>query len=125
MKYIWLLAIGTLLTLQLHFNATTARAGVTRTVKFAPGSRGTVIYGAVIRGERDRYYLGASAGQTMCVSLKSVESNAVFDVYAPGGKTLASGSTRWSGVLPRSGKYAIEIGGTRGNASYNLSVTIR
>lgn len=31
----------------------------------------------------------------------------------------------WRGVLPVSGKYLIEIGGTRGNAKYTLEVAIR
>jgi len=31
----------------------------------------------------------------------------------------------WNGALPRSGDYVIEVGGTRGNATYKLKVTVR
>jgi hypothetical protein len=102
-----------------------AFAGVSRQVRFSPGSSGTVIDGSVIRGDRDRYYLGAGGGQVMSVSVRSPENNAVFDLYTPSGRALASESTRWSGRLPASGNYAIVVGGTRGNARYSLHVTIR
>lgn len=117
--------VALLLVAGLLLPAPRALAGVSRTVHFANGSSGTVIDGAVIRGDRDRYFLGASAGQTMTVSVKSAESNAVFDLEGPAGETLSSEATRWSGRLPKSGKYTIVVGGTRGNASYHLSVTIR
>jgi hypothetical protein len=77
---------------------------------------------------RDRYILHARAGQTLIVHITSVENNAVFDIYRPGGKrTLenAQESTDWTGPLPRTGDYIIEVGGTRGNATYTLEVTVR
>jgi hypothetical protein len=100
----------------------------TRRVRFARGRTSTVIKDAVVRGTRDRYLLGARAGQTLIVHITSVEDNAVFDVYAPGGKRVLAGArdtTDWTGELPRSGDYLIEVGGTRGNATYTLEVTIR
>jgi hypothetical protein len=60
------------------------------------------------------------------VHITSLEDNAVFDVYAPGGRrTLAQEATDWEGELPRTGNYVISVGPTRGNASYTLEVTIR
>jgi hypothetical protein len=105
-----------------------AQSDRTRRVRFARGRTTTVIKDAVVRGTRDRYILGARAGQTLIVHLTSLENNAVFDVYAPGGKRVLDGAqetTDWTGELPRSGDYVIEVGGTRGNASYTLEVTIR
>jgi hypothetical protein len=87
-----------------------------------------VIKDAVVRGTRDRYILGARAGQTLIVHITSLENNAVFDIYARGGKRVLDGAqetTDWTGELPRSGDYVIEVGGTRGNATYTLEVTIR
>jgi hypothetical protein len=105
-----------------------AQADRTRRVRFARGRTTTVIKDAVVRGTRDRYILGARAGQTLIVHITSLENNAVFDIYARGGKQVLDGAqetTDWTGELPRSGDYVIEVGGTRGNASYTLEVTIR
>ena len=46
------------------------------------------------------------------------------------GPTLAGAgegedAMKWKGPLPVSGKYLIEVGGTRGGASYKLTVTIK
>src|SRR3954452_8496289 len=100
----------------------------TRRIRFESGRTTKVIKDAVVRGDRDRYILHARAGQTLLVHITSEENNAVFDIYRPGGKrTLenAQESTDWSGSLPRTGDYIIEVGGTRGNASYTLEVTVR
>jgi hypothetical protein len=108
--------------------AAPAQTDRTRRVRFARGRTTTVIKDAVVRGTRDRYILGARAGQTLIVHITSLENNAVFDIYARGGKRVldrAQETTDWTGELPRSGDYVIEVGGTRGNASYTLEVTIR
>src|SRR3954470_3365678 len=100
----------------------------TRRIHFESGRTTKVIKDAVVRGDTDRYLLHARAGQTLIVHITSVESNAVFDIYRPGGRrTLenAQESTDWTGPLPRSGDYIIEVGGTRGNATYTLEVTVR
>lgn len=119
-------------------------AGVVKEVKFTPGSNSTLIEGSVVRGERDQYLLIAKAGQKMEVSITAVEKNAAFSIYQPGYKTSkgeygileisgatlqgtgeSEDATAWKGVLPKSGKYLIVVGGTRGNATYKLKITIR
>lgn len=116
-----------LLALLLMVSAITvpAQSDRTRRVRFARGRTTKVIQDAVVRGTRDHYLLRARGGQTLIVHITSLENNAVFDVYAPGGRTLAEETTDWTGQLPRSGDYRISVGGTRGNASYTLEVTIR
>lgn len=96
-------------------------------IRFARGRTSKVIKEAVVRGTRDRYVLAAKAGQRMSVHVASLENNAVFSVYMQGDQQPieASEVTEWSNRLPRSGSYVIEVGGTRGNASYTLKVTIR
>src|ERR1043165_3492146 len=87
----------------------------TRRIRFESGRTTKVIKDAVVRGDSDRYILHARAGQTLIVHITSVESNAVFDIYRPGGKrTLenAQESTDWTGSLPRTGDYVIAVGGT-------------
>jgi hypothetical protein len=99
-------------------------------IRFPKGSTSTEIQGAVIRGETDRYLLGARAGQTLTVRITSEEDNAVFQLYRPGGRTALPGAaeeedaTRWNGKLPDSGDYVLVVGGTRGNAGYKLAIKI-
>jgi hypothetical protein len=115
--------------LTVSFNAALAK-GVTKRIRFARGSSSAVVEGAVIRGDMDRYILGARAGQEMTVSITSEEDNAVFHIYRPGAKKGLEGAgedqdaTEWSGSLPVSGDYIIVVGGTRGNATYRLSVKV-
>jgi hypothetical protein len=131
-----LLMVGALLT-------GVGEAGVSKEVSFAKGSNSTLIEASVVRGEGDQYFLTGKAGQQMEVSLSTVEQNAAFAIYQPGYKagkdadgileikgTALPGAgegedaTAWKGVLPISGKYLILVGGTRGNATYKLKITI-
>ncbi len=105
--------------------------GVKKKVRFARGTSSTTITGAVIRGDRDRYYVGAKKGQTMTVSIKSEEDNAVFQIYLSGEEESLPGAgdgddaMKWSGELPADSEYVIVVGGTRGNASYTLTISVK
>ena len=115
-------------TLLLATCAFAAQKGLTKRVRFARGRTTAVLKNSVVRGTVDRYLLGARKGQQIIVHITSVENNAVFDIYTPQGGTLVGegeDSTDWSGTLPEDGDYIIEVGGTRGNATYTLEVTIR
>jgi len=78
-----------------------------------------------VRGTRDIYLLRARRGQAMTVNITSVEKNAVFDIQGPNGEFLREEGTSWRGVLPATGDYSIIVGGTRGNASYRMQVSVR
>jgi hypothetical protein len=104
--------------------------GKTQRVRFARGRTTAILKGAVVRGTRDRYILGARAGQTMIVHISSREKNAVFTILGPDATALegteeGADATDWTGELPASGDYSIWVGPTRGNATYTLEVTIR
>jgi hypothetical protein len=108
----------------------TSADGVTKRIKFARGKSSAVVSGAVIRGDRDTYILGAGVGQRMTVRITSTENNAVFQVMDDDGNYLQNAgeeddATDWTGKLPWKGDYKIIVGGTRGNASYRLSVSIQ
>ncbi len=96
-----------------------------RRIQFAQGASSGAVEGAVVRGTRDVYLLRARGNQTMTVNITSLEQNAVFDIQAPNGKFLQQEATSWSGVLPSYGDYSVIVGGTRGNATYRLEVTIK
>ena len=120
-------AFGALVCLTLLFLASSPAPAQTTTqrVRFARGRTTTVLRGSLIRGERINYVLGARAGQLMIVHITSREQNAVFDIRAPRGALLAQETTDWEEQLPRSGDYVITVGGTRGNTSYTLEITLR
>lgn len=112
--------------------------GNTTPIKFARGKSSKTIESAVVRGDRDFYTFEAKAKQSVAIKITSLENNAVFDLYAPGakikkvdgsfeveGKAMTEEQTNRKGVLPATGMYLIVVGGTRGNATYKLTVTIK
>ncbi|MCC7112028.1 MAG: hypothetical protein IT382_22225 [Deltaproteobacteria bacterium] len=117
-------------------------AAVVRELRFAPGARAATVSGSVIRGERHFYQLTARAGQRMQVTVSAAENNAAFVAYVPGYRIVDDGgsfqaegatlpkagdlddATRWQGPLPATGEYLLVVGGTRGNATYELAVSI-
>ncbi len=94
-------------------------------INFAKGSTSKTVSNSVIRGTRDTYLVGANKEQQMNLNITSLENNAVFDVVSPDGKTLKEEATNWSKTLPANGDYQIVVGGTRGNATYELTTEIK
>lgn len=132
MKTSKLRIIGTFLlfVIALSFASVTSADGVRKRIKFAKGKHSATISGNVIRGDVDTYIVGARAMQTMSVKVTALENNAAFQIQAPDGSYLSGAgetddATSWSDKLPDDGDYQIVVGGTRGNCSYKLTVTIR
>ena len=100
---------------------------VTR-IKFARGRTTAVEKGSVRRGMSHDYLLKAGAGQTMSVHL-AAGGGVCFDLYSPGlSDVLAQCSKDWSGELPRSGDYRMNVlpdTTTERNIPYTLEVTVR
>jgi len=100
---------------------------VTR-IKFARGRTTTVERGSLHRGMSHDYLLKAGARQTMSVHL-AARGGVCFDLYTPGlADSLAQCSKDWSGELPRSGDYRINVlpdTTTERNIPSTLEVTIR
>ena len=112
-------------------------------IRFARGASSTGVNSAVVRGDRNLYSVQVRAGQRLTLRISALENNAVFNVYLPGARPgmsddavevtgtalpgFGEGSDvrRWSGRLPLSGRYLVVVGGTRGNATYRLAVTLR
>lgn len=100
-------------------------AGADTTIHFDRGKYAKKVHGAVVRGSREKFWVGAAKGQTMTVWITSLEDNAVFQVFTRRGALSKPELTEWSGKLPASGDYQIEVGPTRGNATFDLNVEIR
>ncbi len=100
-------------------------------LKFDKGKISTTVDRAVIRGERDSYHFNAKPGQRISTAVTSLEDNAVCEIfYRKNSEWVGIKGTQetrvWYGKLPKSesNRYKIEVGGTRGNASYELFVGI-
>jgi hypothetical protein len=105
-----------------------SQTGKRERIRFKRGSTSAKVSGAVVRGTRDTYIIGARKGQTMTVSITSVEDNASFTISYAGGQEALQDATdvkRWSGELTDDNDYEIEVGPTRGNATYSLIVKIK
>jgi hypothetical protein len=126
LSYICILALLVLMT-GAGVLAQKGTSIVTR-IKFAPGRTTAVERGSVHRGMSHDYLLKAGAGQTMTVHLAS-GGGVCFDLYTPGlSDSLAQCSKDWSGELPRSGDYRINVlpdTTTERNIPYTLEVTVR
>jgi len=125
------LSILTLLLVNFFvFSQITQADGVIKRIKFAKGKHSATLSNAVIRGDEDTYIAGAKAGQKMSVKITSIESNAAFFIEKAGGGYLENAGegddqTVWTGMIPDAGDYKITVAGTRGNATYKLSVKIK
>ncbi len=121
-------SVITVLFLQPELHA----AEFKKPLHFARGKNFAMVSGDVVRGDRDVYLIRVHAGQVMSVKLSSLENNAAFDVLEPEArgsreaKDITGGSdiSQWQGALSKTGEYKIVVGGTRGNTSYKLQVTV-
>jgi hypothetical protein len=92
-------------------------------IRFDDAETEVVVSGSVIRGERDRYKFEGLPGRNVTLSITSLENNAVFDVAAPSGSLLVAEASEAQITLSDDGIHTIVVGGTRGNASYGLTIT--
>ena len=88
-----------------------SRTVVTHALAFARGASGVQATGRVAYGTSHVYTLDARAGQSLAVTLRSPADAVTFSATAPRAGTLAGafGVTRWSGVLPESGRYRLVL----------------
>jgi len=119
-----------LIVLTLVLTSVTTADGIRKRLKFAKGKSSATVSGAVIRGDRDTYIIGAKERQMMTVKITSAEKNAVFQIKDANGEYLQDAgeeddATALTSDLPSTGDHEIIVGGTRGNASYRMTVSIK
>jgi len=82
-------------------------------VHFPAGASSASVSGAVKGYAGVDYLLGAAAGQTMHVTLKTTNSSLYFNVLPPGSDAaIFIGSTsgnEWTGTLPTTGDYTVRV----------------
>jgi hypothetical protein len=103
----------------------TAAKAASEQIRFAAGASSATLKGSVVRGDRKTYRLNAIKKQTMTATITSTEKNAVFDLIGPDGKTIKAEATTVKEALPATGDYQLVVGGTRGNASYSLTIEVK
>ena len=125
------LASRTVVTALLLFAGITATAqrgtSVVSRINFARGRTTAVLSGTVRRGMSHDYLLKARGGQTMTVHL-AARGGVGFEILAPNGDLISEFTKDWSGDLPRSGDYRINVlpdTTTERSISYTLEVTVR
>lgn len=120
-------AIFYALTLSTSLDA----AESTKNIVFGHGQHSSVVTGSVVRGDRDVYVVWVKAGQVMSVKATALEHNVAFSIFEPQALKTILGTedendlTTWSGTLTKSGAYRIVVGGSRGNATYTLQISVK
>ena len=110
---------------------------VFQTLKFKPGASSATVSGGAPQGIHTCYTLGARKGQKLKMRVSATADNAGVTIYLPGwkrdkegypdGKWLAGAQdvSRWSGSLPASGTYLVDVGGRHGGTDYKLTVEVK
>jgi hypothetical protein len=116
--------------LLLPLDAALAQKGksIVRRVNFPRGRTTTILRGTVRRGVSHDYLLRARAGQTMLVHLTSDSDQMSLTILKPGGETWMFDTRDWSGELPLTGTYRVNVlpdTTTERPTRYALEITIR
>ncbi len=93
-------------------NATAAPEPQTKPIVFQSGAASMVLEDSVAATGLVRYRLSAQAGQTLSVNLTALQGSAILQVLGADGAVLLpdkAGVIAWSGVLPSTQDYIIEV----------------
>jgi hypothetical protein len=128
----WLLPKTGLYTIQIVGGAASANytltAKVAKRVTFASGTSSITLSDRTEKGYVFSYALRCQANQTMTVSLNVPASTAYLDVFGLATGTLVKSSvkaTTWTGILPSTQDYIIEIIPANGQVvDYSLQVIV-
>jgi hypothetical protein len=103
-------------------------APAAKRITFAPGGISATVSGVTQAVSVDHWIIAAQAGQTMTVNLiVPPGGKAALVIYGADGTVLISdhaSAMNWSGVLPKSQDYRIDVKPETGAVSYTLTVTI-
>lgn len=103
---------------------------IPRIVRFPLGTYGTTEHGESGEGEAFLYRLRATQGQTMTLRLTNNTGSSVLGVYGLEADNLIlspdEGKTEWSGTLPASTHYIVQVVGTgSGKSTFTIEFSIR
>ena len=98
--------------------------GLVEAIRFESGTSGATVSGTVQDAKVKLYSIDVSAGQTMNLSLSSIQNNGQLAVVAPSGELIMSDVTLEEFVLGEDGEYTIIVSAIEGQAVYELTVTV-
>lgn len=96
-------------------------------IQFAAGATSAVIHDGLIMGEVKNYILGAMGGQTMTVNLSSSDNEAFLRITGVDGTVLLDSAyvqNSWTGILPSTQDYYIQVIADASNETYSLEIII-
>ena len=96
-------------------------------IQFPPNSLTAVTQGQVAAGGIVRYVVGVMAGQALAVNVSSPQGNVILVIWGVDGTVLLSdhaGATSWSGPVPTTQDYYIDLKAEGDTAAYTLQVTL-
>lgn len=93
-------------------------------IAFDAGATSASVSSVLSAGGVDSYLLGAAAGQIMRVALTDGAAGASLRVLAADGKQLALRPDVWTGQLPTTGDYIVEVVDGGGGTAYAVAVEI-
>jgi hypothetical protein len=101
---------------------------VNKRISFAPGAIGATVNGVTPAVDVDRWVIAAMVNQTMSVNLVVPPGGRVaLVIYGADGTVLISdhaSAMQWSGLLPKTQDYHIDVKPENGVVSYTMQVTI-
>ena len=129
-KLFTLHVLAAALLLLASFGVAEAQKGrsVVRRINFPRGRTATILKGTVRRGLSHDYLLRARRGQTMTVHLTTDAAGMSLTILRPDGETWLDDIKDWSGELPSTGTYRINVlpdTTTERPTQYALEVMIR
>jgi hypothetical protein len=94
-------------------------------IQFAAGASSGSVGGTVQRGNWHEWSFKAFGGQSATLTVSAAGGSATFSLYEPDGDVLAAHTTSFTGTLPATGFYMIEVGSAgSGGAAYRLNLHI-
>jgi uncharacterized protein YciU (UPF0263 family) len=106
----------------------TLTAKVAQLVNFATGTSSITLDGTTVNGYVFSYAVSCSANQTMTVTLNVPSNTAYLDIFGLSTGSLLSSAakaTTWTGVLPQTQDYVIEVVPNNGQVvNYSLTVAV-
>jgi len=94
---------------------------------FATGATAGVASGSLASGETKTFTFNASTNQPLILILNSPKGDLFFDVTDPDGAILLDPAKKWNRLqwlLPKTGKYIIQVSGATSPEDYTLTVKI-
>ncbi len=93
-------------------------------IKFERGAFSGTVSSAVFRAEHEIFLFETSDTVTAFLTITSLEDNAVFEIISPSNELLATGQTFSTWDIDEAGFYAVIVSGTRGNATFDLTLEL-